>query len=287
MSSKKWLLLFIQVGFYAAVIWFVSQKFNQLADSVDIGLLVNKPILLIFSIACFLLFYGLLSLHWKRICDQYAKFPQHHQWLSFFASQPYKYLPSSIFTFSSRGMYAKKLGLPVKQSSVVQLIENFNVQLAGLSVALVFLCYRLSTMAGVGVSALFILGLIAISFIPTFKLPKTALEISGQTWAKLFVLPVLGWLAAGTGFYLVVMATGQQIEFTSAVAANTVAVSLGILAIFAPGGIGVREFVYNKFSVGNTGIILWRLLTLILDVVIGVIAICWINHLLKKGDQSV
>jgi uncharacterized protein (TIRG00374 family) len=125
-------------------------------------------------------------------------------------------------------------------------------------------------------------GLTAVSFIPMVKLPKTALTISGRLWVRLFILPVLAWLSAGTAFYLMVMATGQQLDFVTAVTANAVAVSLGILAIFAPGGIGVRELVYNKFGVASAGIILWRLMTLMVDVLVGLVAIYWVKRLSKK-----
>lgn len=280
--SKKRALLFLQIGFYIAVIWFVIQKFNHLTASLDRGSLFDRPLLIVLSALCFVFFYCLLSVHWKLLCDKYVKFPQHHQWLSFFASQPYKYLPSSVFTFSSRAVYAKKLGLPLKQSSAIQLIENFDLLLSGLGVSLLFLIYHMSMTAGIAVTAAGLLGLGIIAIIPAVQIPKTAITISGREWVRLFTIPVLGWIGTGTAFYLLVLATGQHLDFVSAVAANALAVSLGILAIFAPGGIGVREFVYNKFKVANPGIILWRLLTLIVDIVVGTIAIYWIRSLQKK-----
>ncbi|HSX27208.1 MAG TPA: lysylphosphatidylglycerol synthase domain-containing protein [Patescibacteria group bacterium] len=285
--SKRSLLLAVQIVFYGALIWFVVQKFDKLTASVDLGILLNKPLHIVLSILCFLAFYGLLSLHWMQISDKYEKFPQSHQWLAFFASQPYKYLPSSVFTFSSRAVYAKKLGLPMKQSSAVQLIENFNILSAGFCIALLFLIYHASAFLGTFAGLLFLLGLFAVCFVPVFKLPKTAIKISGRDWAKLFILPLAGWLIAGLAFYLIVLATGQQIEFASAVATNAMAVALGILAIFAPGGIGVRELVYNKFSVGNAGIILWRLLTLVIDIAVGLVAIYAINRSLRTKNHKV
>lgn len=280
--SKKYALLVLQVGLYVAVIWFVSQRFQELYQSIDFSTVIDKWPLLVLSIGCFLLFYGVLSIHWKEICDKYTKYPQNHQWLSFFASQPYKYLPSSVFTFSSRAVYAKKLGLPIKQSSAVQLIENLDILLSGLCVALLFLGFKASLTAGIITSGLFLVVLCAVTYVPSLKVPKTAINISGREWVRLFSLPVLGWFAAGAAFYFLVMATGAQIDFVTAVSANAIAVSLGILAIFAPGGIGVRELVYDKFNVSNAGIILWRLLTLVIDIVVGALAIYRLNRLSKN-----
>jgi uncharacterized membrane protein YbhN (UPF0104 family) len=240
----------------------------------------------ILSVICFLGFYALLALHWKLICDKYAKFPQRHQWLSFFASQPYKYLPSSIFAFSSRAVYAKKLGLPMKQSTLVQLLENINIILGAFLVAVVSLAFQASLKIGIGASALTILCLCGAVLIPSIKVPKSALYLSGHEWVKLLLLTFSAWLLAGTAFYLIVLANGQSISYLTAVAANSIAVGLGILAVFAPGGIGVREFVFSKFNISSGPIITWRLLTLIVDVIVGVAAIYTIKRVTSKETRT-
>lgn len=282
--SKRNLLFALQVVFYVSIVWFIIRRFDSLTATIDFGVLWSKPFYVMLSIVCFLGFYGLLARHWQLICRKYDKFPQSQQWLSFFASQPYKYLPSSVFTFSSRAVYAKKLGLPIKQSSAAQLIENLNVLSAALSVSVLFMAYHAAAIFGLLLTALLIIGLMSACFMPVFKVPKTAIKISGSEWVQLFVLPLIAWLLAGTAFYLIVLASGQPVEFVSAVAANAAAVGLGILAIFAPGGIGVREFIYDKFGINGTGIVAWRLLTLVLDVIVGLSAIYWINRSYKNRD---
>lgn len=284
--SKRTLLLILQIAFYIVLIGFVVQKFDELTNSVNLNILLDKPFYVVFSIICFLIFYALLSLHWKLVCDKYEKFQQNRQWLAFFASQPYKYLPTSIFTFSSRAVYSKRLGLPIKQSSAVQLIENLNILLGSFVTALLFLIYNESIPLGFAASVLLILILSAVCFVPTLKIPKTALRLSGKEWVKLFLLSLTAWMVAGTAFYFIVLATGQQIDFASAVTANAIAVGLGILAVFAPAGIGVREFVYNKFGITNTGIIVWRLLTLLIDVVVGFMAIYWIKRTALRQNNT-
>lgn len=283
--SKKHLLFIFQGGFYALITWFLFRKFNELYDTIDPSVLAKRPCHILLSVVCFLSFYALLAIHWKQVCSRYTKYPQSNQWLSFFASQPYKYLPSSVFTFSSRAVYAKKLGLPIKQSSVAQLVENGNILLSGFSVGMVFLAYQVSTPFGLLVTAAFLLSLGIISFVPSFKIPKTALTISGREWLKLFVIPFTGWWLAGTAFYFLVIGTGQDINFISAVAVNALAVGLGILAVFAPGGVGVREFVYNRFSINNTGIVAWRLLTLLMDVIVGLTAIYLLHRMPQKNKN--
>jgi uncharacterized membrane protein YbhN (UPF0104 family) len=282
---KRKALLAIQIIFYIAVIWFIAVRFDRLIHSVDVGNLLQRPLLVILSVICFLGFYAFLALHWKLICDKYAKFPQQHQWLSFFASQPYKYLPSSIFAFSSRAVYAKKLGLPIKQSTLVQLLENMNIVLGGFLVAVVCLAFQASLTIGIGVSTLTILCLCGAVLIPSIKVPKSALYLSGREWVKLLSFTVSAWIFSGTAFYLIVLANGQSISYVTAVAANSVAVGLGILAVFAPGGIGVREFVFSRFNISSGPIITWRLLTLIVDVIVGASAIYAIKRTTSKKPR--
>lgn len=275
---KKKILFLAQVAFYLAVIWFVARRLNQLISVINPSILLEKPLEVSISAVCFLLFYGLMSMHWKRICDNYTKFPQQKQWLAYFASQPYKYLPSSFFTFSSRAVYASKLGLPAKQSSLVQIIENFNILLGGFGVAVVFLAFASSLSLGLLISGAGLLTIAAISRIPAVRLPKTAYSIAGKQWVKLFLFSLAGWVFAGSAFYFMLLASGEGASFVPAVAANAIAMCLGIVAIFAPGGIGVREFVYSKFSISTTGIIMWRLLTLFIDLAVGLVAILLINR---------
>lgn len=282
--SKRRLLLIVQAVFYGALIWFVVQRFDKLVASIDLGILLERPLHVAASIIFFLLFYGLLAVHWKLVCDKYEKYPQDQQWLSFFASQPYKYLPSSVFTFSSRAVYAKKLGLPMKQSSAVQLIENFNILGSAFCTAILFLLFNTAPVLGAVASVLLLAALIGITFIPAVKLPKTALSISGRYYVRLLLLALAAWLSAGVAFYFIILATGSGISFVSAVAANAIAVGLGIVAVFAPGGIGVREFIYNKFSIGTTAIVLWRLLTLVVDLAVGLTAIYLIKR--KSAQKS-
>jgi uncharacterized membrane protein YbhN (UPF0104 family) len=275
--------MLIQVTFYLAVIWFVAQRFNQLVSTVKPSILLNRPLEVGVSAVCFMLFYGLMSVHWKRICDNYVKFPQQQQWLAFFASQPYKYLPSSLFSFSSRAVYAQKLGLPLKQSSLVQIIENLNILLGGFTLAVILLAYVASPHLGILISALGILALAAARRIPLVRVPKTAYKIAGNHWVELFYLSITAWFFAGLAFYFMVLASGTTVSLVSAIAANALAMGLGIIAIFAPGGIGVREFVYSKFSISSTGIIMWRLWTIFIDVVVGLVAILLINR--RRGPE--
>lgn len=81
-----------------------------------------------------------------------------------------------------------------------------------------------------------------------WRVPDTSdLGVSWWGHARLLGLNLAIWLLSGLVFYSIYIAMGQSGGQTSALTlilmANAVAVSLGFLVIFAPGGIGVREGV--------------------------------------------
>lgn len=281
---SKRLLLVIQLVFFVAIVVFGIQRFQVLTDSVTPSLILRKPIHLSLSVACFLGFYALLACHWQLLTQKFVGKHHTRQWLAFFASQPYKYLPTSLFTFSARATYAKKLGLSVKASSVAQIIENANIVLAGILVVSLFLIFQTSILWGLIGTSLIALIICTVVLSPRLMISRNNFQLSGREWIKLFILPIGAWLFAGLSFYILLAATGHNITVLSAIVANTLAITLGILAVFAPAGIGVREFVYAQFAVAATGIIFWRLLTLVVDFAVGCIAIYLIRR--HKGSTK-
>lgn len=238
--------------------------------------------LLVLSAGLFLLFYILLSVHWLRVCRLVDGEASGRQALAFFASQPYKYLPTSIFTFSYRAVFAKQAGLPLKKSSLAQLIENGSIVASGLLVALVVY------LASVNIAALIILLLFLIIIylvIPkelNLRLRRYITVQSKTDLSQVFGLACLSWLVSGFSFLAVSGALGISLDPIIAIAANSAAYVLGILAVFAPGGIGIREVVLAFFSISGAAIIAWRLLTFIGDMVFGTAAILILRQ--KSGD---
>jgi uncharacterized membrane protein YbhN (UPF0104 family) len=70
---------------------------------------------------------------------------------------------------------------------------------------------------------------------------------------------------------------GLDIDPRLAISANAAGYAVSILAVFAPGGLGVREFTLYLFSVQNPAILLWRLITLAGDLLLGFGAVAYIR----------
>ena len=83
--------------------------------------------------------------------------------------------------------------------------------------------------------------------------PLTALPLSavGSSGALMF----LGWLTYGIAFWLFIrgLLPETQLSFATAAGAFTLSYILGTLALFAPGGIGVRELVMVSLLTPSLG----------------------------------
>ena len=243
---------------------------RSLIESVDLSELDVKWPILFASFIVFFVSYVLLSWHWLRFCKLINEKTTNRQALSFLASQPYKYLPSSIFTFSYRAKFAKQLGLSVKQSSVAQLLENISLIGSGITVAVVTFVADQSYFYGPGLlTAGLIIAMSLMKFDFRFRVPKTKVTVFARSFIPNFLLAMIMWTVAGCAFVLTNMALGLVVDPVLLISANAAAYVVSILAIFAPGGIGVRELALATYSVNNSAIVIWRLLTFLADIILG------------------
>lgn len=280
--SKK-VLQIVSISLTVATLILALIYGSELVEKADFSLSDIRLAPLTLSLLSYVFFYAILSFHWLRSCrlvsgDEISS----RQWLAFFASQPYKYLPTSLFTFSFRAKYARKLGMSVKSSSFAQLLENIGILTGGFLTAgllLMIVKDQVLLVLGLGIVAGVIYKLIPNDINNLFP-SKTANPkklISKEDIVKNIALTSIAWLLAGLSFYFLNKAIGIEVEAIKAIAANSIAYCLGILAIFAPGGIGVREGVFAYFSISSAGIIAWRLATLFIDLVLGAVAVLQIN----------
>lgn len=270
--SRKNILKVVSVVLTAGVFVFAYLYARRLLSDFELETIDLNYAYLALACVLFIIFYIILGWHWFSVCRVVQGDVSKKQILVFFASQPYKYLPTSLFTFSFRAKFAADAGLRLKPSSKAQLQENANILLSGAvlgSVALVlqqnmwFLL--LVFLAGVGVYSLLPKKLNISLRRVSFSASKYMLTIN-------FMIAFVGWVIAGFSFYFAGKAFDSDISLLTAIAANSFAYVAGILAVFAPGGVGVRELFYGAFSVANPLIIGWRLLTFFADLALGVVA---------------
>lgn len=265
------------------VFYFAFKYGKNLLASADFSGLTNRWWALTLAFTFFGISYFIAAWHWLRICRLVDETTAAKQVVSFFASQPYKYLPSSLFTFSYRAKFARELGLSVKQSSLAQLIENFNLIGAALAVTILFYTLSYSFILGLTVLAAGLLlatGLVRYDvIIPIFK---TKRKILTRKLVPNFLLIMVSWVIAGAAFLLVNLGLGLSVNPWLMISANAAAYAVSILSVFAPGGIGVRELTLSFFSANNSSIVLWRLVTFVSDLVFGFGAITLLKTKFKR-----
>jgi uncharacterized membrane protein YbhN (UPF0104 family) len=281
MSHRKTISKLVSLVLTGLLLVFSYLYISDIIGKIDQGSLsLNWP-LLVCSGVLFIIAYVIFSVHWLLACRILDPKITADQQLAFFASQPYKYLPTSAFTFSFRAIYARKLGVGFKKSSAAQLFENTSLITA--SITLFGLSYFFSDNKAI---FLLLLALGGLTFFLVIKIGSLKLTIknnrlvvSTKHLLGMFFVAIAAWIAIGLSFVVLSLGLGLPVNLLEHIAANALAFALSILAVFAPGGIGVREVVYSSFGINPAAIIYWRIMTFILDFALGVAAIIKIRLL--------
>lgn len=241
--------------------------------------------------------YGILIETWRRVL---AAWDTQLGWTTaariWFASSLGKYIPGNIWAIAALGVMARQSGASALAAAGSSVIVNIINLASGLAVVLLFAA-QLVPHAAVftGVAIIVIAGAIATPFILP-GLTRLACRVTGREIA-IPVIPrstvwwsLLGttfaWCAYGVAFRLFAAAVlGDSAVHGGVVlyvAAYTAAYIVGFITLFAPAGIGVREFgiVEGLTHLGLTSqsdavivAIVSRLWLTLLEVVPGLVAL--------------
>ena len=259
---------------------------SDLVSSLDWSTIPDHIVEVLLIVFMVFVFYGLLSAHWFLACKLIDPATEKRQMLSFFASQPYKYLPTSIFTFSSRAKFSSQLGMSLKKSSAAQLVENFDLIGSAIGIGALALLFQRSQVAFWGALTLLVALSGALWYKGSIFVPKLRRKINLQNWIMAVFVTLCAWVVAGLAFALTAHVFSGQVSTINMIAANAIAFGASILAVFAPGGLGVRETIFTYFSVALGAIVLWRLITMAVDGVVGVVAAVMIRKQTKATRRT-
>jgi len=182
---------------------------------------------------------------------------------SWFSSQLGKYLPGKVWLFLGRYYFYESKGKSRGGISIALYLETVTLMMAaGLIFLVALLLFRETGLSHfetpVGWLILlfilaFILAFISLhprvlekilnGFLVRFKRERISLSISYPDILWVLFVSVIGWVVGGIGFYLFVdsifpVSPHQILFLTGALAFSSI---LGLIAIFAPSGLGVRE----------------------------------------------
>jgi uncharacterized membrane protein YbhN (UPF0104 family) len=183
------------------------------------------------------------ALIWLVILDGLGVKPRLRWAGLFFQAQLGKYIPGSIWQYAGRAAVARSNGIPVGPVGVSLAVEFAAAAIAAGSMA-AFL---------VGWWGALILAAVAVLLAASGRPTRSRLPAHVTIRATLLYLPV--WLLLGASFWLCARGLVAAPAGDLALYMGTFAVAwlAGLLAIYAPGGLGVREAVLVALLHGRIG----------------------------------
>lgn len=162
----------------------------------------------------------------------------------FFQAQLGKYIPGSVWQYAGRAAVARAHGIPVRPVAVSLSIEFVAAAVAGGTTGAFLLGWWGAAVVGAAVTVL-----LAIERPARVR----ALAVPTSIRATLLYVPV--WLLLGASFWLCArgLVGVPTADLAFYVGAFAIAWLAGLLAVYAPGGLGVREAVLVAFLSGRIG----------------------------------
>ncbi len=213
-----------------------------------------------FIISCALLFFHLLLAGWSwmlacRTAGTEITFRQAFN--IHFLSQVGKYIPGKVWGAVGKVGLSKKEGIPSVHIGYALVLETIFIVSACLLMALPLVPDAASALglgtAGAVIAAVFGAFIITVTAHPGIL--KRAIKLAGKILKKdmevhdpgylnvLKLLPVylLVFLSLGFAFFYFAKSFGLELPFFRGVFLYPMAVGVGFIAIFSPGGLGIRE----------------------------------------------
>jgi uncharacterized membrane protein YbhN (UPF0104 family) len=254
--ALRWIIAFAIFVFLGKMVW---ENWNQVKD-VPFTL---RPFPFILSTFIFAFSYFIQVWAWTLITVKLriaVSFPETIK--SWFYSQLGKYLPGKVWLLLSRFYYYESKGKARERISVALYLEMVTVIVAAgvIFLAALILFKEMGPFYSGGQFWCLALAFILVAFIflhpkvlqgvlnwilVHFKKEPVLLSVSYANIIWILFVCIVAWVVGGIGFYLFVdsvyAVSSKYILFlTGALAISSI---LGLIAIFAPSGLGVREGV--------------------------------------------
>jgi uncharacterized membrane protein YbhN (UPF0104 family) len=252
---RKWIWWTLQICVAAVVVWMVwrtiARNWNEFR-SLHMSLTLH-PGWILLSVLVILLSYASSVEAWRRILAGWSQHLPYRQavrvWL---VANLGRYIPGKVWSVAGLMALAQRAGVePWAAGASAFAIQAVAI---GSAVALV----AAATPGAESPLRLAAAGLVAVATIALLTWPRAARSVARLIGSaeKIRPLPLisvvesaalglLSWVIHGTAFWLLARGLGLGGGLSLATAAGVFALGyiLGLLALFAPGGVGVREVV--------------------------------------------
>jgi len=290
-TTRKWLRIVAYNLAFGVVL--ISVARNISSDDVRATGEIESVGSLVAGVFFFIVFYALLAMAWLRTARLYSPSASGRVAMSFFASQLFKYLPTSVFTVSARVKYSRDVGMKTGEAVKAALLDIAYLVATGLVVWGLFGGSRL-TVAVVVLSIA-----VAVAWWPNIYALASRLPFAGRVLpdvtprrrdvGAIAALTTLGWLAAGVSLFLVARGyavSNSEFDLYDGIAFNAVSYVASLLAVFAPAGLGVREALLLQANLPTHVVVSWRVVTTVVDVMVGVGALVAFAMMRRRAPDA-
>lgn len=204
---------------------------------------------------------------------------------------PAKYIPGGIWHTAARATDYHKLGIASQDLGIYLVLENFIQLIVTFSMGSVIVLSFVETTELKAILITILIGslitLISVPFILRYFKQKTQRSISLSGYILAVAISSFYWIIASTSFVVFLSAFPElrfELSYIEVSGAYMLSWAVGYIAIFAPQGIGVSEFIFTSILPGNmhvAGLIAF-IATFRVLVLIGDMCACLVAYLYKK-----
>jgi len=299
----RWLIVLAIFVLLGKMIW---SNWNQVKDTP----FVLQPFPLVLSSLIFAFSYFIQIWAWYLITLKLKIALSPSETLkTWFYSQLGKYLPGKIWLLLGRIYYYQSRGKSKKSVSVALYFEMVTVIIAGGIIFLAALVlFRETRSFYSGKQLLWLVPFFIVAFASAhprvlqkimnsvlilFRREPISLSVSYGDILWIVIVCIVAWVIGGIGFYLFVdsiypVAPQYILFLTGALAISS---TLGLIVIFAPSGLGVREgvlvYLLSFMMATPTAVIISILTRIWMTLIeIGLIGVVYLFHKFKKQEEK-
>lgn len=234
---------------------------------------------------------------WRQLMSQHGLIvPCRWAWKYWIRSMVVRYIPGTIWGLAARGYVMRRGGLSKTSAVSILVIESLVGVLSALIIYLVSPAAQVGTMV---INVFVIIGIVVLTGFMIFfaSLAKLLNRFSLTRWIGVptgrpswttIILFWIHWIIIGSSLFVLAHAfQSVPLKFLPfCIGAYAISWSVGYLAPFAPGGLGVREAGLTFFLAPVLGLPLAAILAILFRIVfiLGE-ALCWITTIGKSTNQ--
>ena len=253
-GEKKW-KKYVRIGFLLLVAVFLIRYFYKNYDSYkNLDIEINCPVLPRAAVLFHLsgdagLFMALIT-KLNKCSIQYFK-----AITAYLYSIPGKYIPGKVFMLLARVPLYEEGGVPIRKVTVCFFLENICTLLGAAFLFLISLFFFPNDLLNdykwmtIGLVILFFICInpkiinFFLRILERFIKKDLSIPITYPQMIKVVLLFICNWLVVGVGFYMLVCSIYPvpASQFLYVAGIDGLSCIIGILAVFTPSGLGVRE----------------------------------------------